>query len=195
MYQDCAWELVTARVAGREAGIGENQEFLAYCTAHANSSCARLCQDLWVLWETGGKREGFFVVSRTAETSVTPASSRRAMVGMEYSRSPSVIGTQNSRRIVALASTIVACGRSLGCSCSSLLSLRCQSTRVSKSERSVMFMLPCASDPANRRLSKLSPSMTYCASTMLRRISITCRSIRRVRHFGSAHERRKQLGH
>lgn len=60
-YQDCAWELVTGRVAGVEAEIGEYQELLAYCTAHATSSAAQLCQDLWVLWETGSKREGFFV--------------------------------------------------------------------------------------------------------------------------------------
>jgi FkbM family methyltransferase len=60
-YQECAWELVTARVAGREAEIGDYQELLAYCTAHATSASAQLCQDLWVLWETAGKREGFFV--------------------------------------------------------------------------------------------------------------------------------------
>jgi FkbM family methyltransferase len=56
-YQDIAWELV----AGRAIGNGEEQNLLAYCTAHRPSSCAQLCQDLWVLWETGGKREGFFV--------------------------------------------------------------------------------------------------------------------------------------
>jgi FkbM family methyltransferase len=60
-YQDCAWELATGRAAGVEAGIGEHQELLAYCTAHAASSYAQLCQDLWVLWEKEGKREGFFV--------------------------------------------------------------------------------------------------------------------------------------
>jgi len=56
-----AWELVTGRVAGREAAIGEYEDLLAYCAAHAGSSSAQLCQDLWVLWETGGKRQGFFV--------------------------------------------------------------------------------------------------------------------------------------
>lgn len=56
-HEDCAWALVT----GRAAVNGEYQELLAYCTAHVASSCAQLCQDLWVLWETGGKREGFFV--------------------------------------------------------------------------------------------------------------------------------------
>jgi FkbM family methyltransferase len=60
-YQDCAWELATGRAAGVEAAIGEQQELLAYCTAHAASSYAQLCQDLWVLWETQSKREGFFV--------------------------------------------------------------------------------------------------------------------------------------
>ena len=61
-YQGLAWELATGRAAGLDAAaIGEYEILLAYCTAHAGSSCAQLCQDLWVLWETGGKREGFFV--------------------------------------------------------------------------------------------------------------------------------------
>jgi len=56
-YQVRAWDLVT----GRSTGNGEYADLLAYCTAHVASSHAQLCQDLWVLWETGGKREGFFV--------------------------------------------------------------------------------------------------------------------------------------
>jgi FkbM family methyltransferase len=59
-YQVSAWELVTGRAAGVEPAIGEYEDLLAYCTAHVGSSSAQLCQDLWVLWETGGKREGFF---------------------------------------------------------------------------------------------------------------------------------------
>jgi len=35
--------------------------FFAFVTQHCNSSSAQLFQDLWALWETGGKTNGFFV--------------------------------------------------------------------------------------------------------------------------------------
>ncbi len=56
--QQRAWELITGRAAFMP---GSASDFLAYCAANAASSHAQLCQDLWVLWETGGKRNGYFV--------------------------------------------------------------------------------------------------------------------------------------
>jgi FkbM family methyltransferase len=57
-WQQRAWELITARQQLNEADSGA---FLAYCAAHSGQSHAQLCQDLWVLWETAGARNGFFV--------------------------------------------------------------------------------------------------------------------------------------
>src|SRR5215469_3679177 len=56
--QQRAWELITARapLPGGAAG-----DLLAFCASHAARSHAQLCQDLWVLWETGCKRDGYFV--------------------------------------------------------------------------------------------------------------------------------------
>ena len=55
--QQRAWELVTARVLPGSTDV----EFLKFCASHSQNSSAQLCQDLWVLWETGGKRNGYFV--------------------------------------------------------------------------------------------------------------------------------------
>jgi FkbM family methyltransferase len=56
--QQRAWELITARapLPGGAAG-----DFLTFCASHSARSNAQLCQDLWVLWETGSKRDGYFV--------------------------------------------------------------------------------------------------------------------------------------
>jgi FkbM family methyltransferase len=56
--QQRAWELITARRTSSESVA---REFLAFCAAQRMFSNAQLCQDLWVLWETGGKRNGYFV--------------------------------------------------------------------------------------------------------------------------------------
>ena len=56
--QKRAWELITARAPLPDA---EAADFLAYCASQAARSNAQLCQDLWVLWETRGKRDGYFV--------------------------------------------------------------------------------------------------------------------------------------
>jgi FkbM family methyltransferase len=57
--QQRAWELITARRGPPESAAAP--EFLAFCAAHCLRSKAQLCQDLWALWETASKRNGFFV--------------------------------------------------------------------------------------------------------------------------------------
>ena len=56
--QERAWELITARAPLPD---GAASDFLTFCASHAARSHAQLCQDLWVLWETGARREGYFV--------------------------------------------------------------------------------------------------------------------------------------
>jgi FkbM family methyltransferase len=56
--QQRAWELITGR---RHLAAANSADFLAFCAAHSSASHAQLCQDLWVLWETGAKRNGYFV--------------------------------------------------------------------------------------------------------------------------------------
>jgi FkbM family methyltransferase len=56
--QERAWELITARTPLPDGAAGD---FLSFCASHSARSNAQLCQDLWVLWETHGKREGYFV--------------------------------------------------------------------------------------------------------------------------------------
>jgi FkbM family methyltransferase len=56
--QERAWELITARTP---LPHGADADFLSFCASRSRCSNAQLCQDLWVLWETGGKRDGYFV--------------------------------------------------------------------------------------------------------------------------------------
>jgi FkbM family methyltransferase len=56
--QQRAWELITARRTSSDCAA---RELLAFCAAQRMHSNAQLCQDLWVLWETGCKRNGYFV--------------------------------------------------------------------------------------------------------------------------------------
>lgn len=54
-------ELMKFREGGEAAAKSREHEFLAYVLRNVNHSRAQLCQDLFALFMTGGKRGGYFV--------------------------------------------------------------------------------------------------------------------------------------
>lgn len=59
LYEGCA----SLRDGANRHSISDNEdiEFCAFLARHARTSCSQIFQDLWVLYELGLKREGFFV--------------------------------------------------------------------------------------------------------------------------------------